>query len=106
MKKLRVVDTIYSVVYREGVTSDEGHAAHGRMDADKCEIAIDVSGSSERRRWALVHELAHAVWEETGMGHEMAAACGSEKADLLEEDIVRRFVPELLRTLRDAKVLR
>ena len=106
MSKVRVVDTVYTIVHRVGVKDDDGNPAHGTCHPERCEIAIEANAAPARKTWTKTHELAHAVWQETGMGPEMAAACGAEKADLLEEDIIRRFVPALIRTLRDARVIR
>lgn len=104
MKTVRVVDTIFQIVTKHGVKDDDGNPAHGTTSLDRCEIEIEAGASKERQRWALIHEIAHASFHETGMAHELSTACGSDKADLIEEDIVRRFVPCLLATLRSAKV--
>lgn len=106
VKRVRVVDTTFAVVVRQGVTGDDGEAAHGYTDLDRTEIQIDRDGSPERQRWALIHELAHAVMHETGLLNELTLACGAEKALAIEEDITRRFVPAMVATLKSAEMIK
>ena len=105
-KSVKVGDTVYAVQAVRALADDDGKPLHGLALHDECRLKINADDSAERQRWALIHELAHAVFHESGMGHEMSALIGAERADALEEDIVRRVVPELLRALKDAKVIR
>lgn len=101
-----MVDTVYTIVPKREVKTDQGGEAFGVTMLGKTEIEIESGASKERQRWSLIHELAHATFHETGMCHELAQAIGDEKAELVEEDVIRRFVPALLATLRSAKVIR
>lgn len=102
-----VCGTDYAIEVRDGDVCDEDeNAVYGITYEDSCQIVIDARVAPQRL-WAVkVHELGHAVGNESGFGEFLEDLFGVSTAVDVDEKIQRVFVPQLLVTLEAAGLIK
>lgn len=87
----------YKVIVDEAAIDRESVRMHSDLQGCcryiKCEIHIRPGQSPDSEADTLLHEVLHAVFDMTGLGHDLAA-------DDLDESVIRRLTPALLGVIR------
>jgi len=111
--RVLVAGTEWSIEYK---TADEVRGlkeCSGFADAAATQIVVRSDLSPERQRETVVHEIAHAAFEESACAAEVAVrpcrCCGkrrtAKEALALEEALVRQWIPCLLAALENAGIV-
>jgi hypothetical protein len=98
--------SVCGLVYRVAVASVDETSDLSADDDGACvyssgRIFIRASLSPSRKRDALVHEIAHAFIEASGLQAFLKSWVGEEKYDAFEESFIRLLTPAFLRFVDD-----
>lgn len=106
-REVQIGPTKIRVCRKPRVFTDDGVQCDAHYQPDKSLITIDSSMALERQWWRLIHELAHAAFDVSGVGLRVASAMGEDAAASAEEEIVESVIcANLLGALRQLGIVR
>lgn len=108
-----VAGTRWSIAYAGEDEDSALRGCSGYANAAATQIVISSNLSPERQRETVVHEIAHAAFEESACAVAVAERpcrrCGkrptAKEALALEEALVRQWIPCLLAALENAGIV-
>lgn len=111
--RVLVAGTEWSIEYKAADEVPGLKECSGFADAAATQIVVRSDLSPERQRETVVHEIAHAAFEESACAAAVAVrpcrCCGkrptAKEALALEEALVRQWIPCLLAALENAGIV-
>jgi len=106
-REVHLGPTKIRVCRKPRVFNDDDVQCDAYYEPDKSQITIDSTMSLERQWWRLVHELAHAAFDVSGVGLRLGAAMGADASGAAEEEIVESVIcANLIGALRQLGIVR